>query len=68
MQVDGDYVGDTPVMIEAVPRALRLMVPPTRAGHPVPGRSATAGEPKETAVEWMHRMARDVQNAIRAEH
>lgn len=67
VQVDGDYVGDTPAVIECLPRALNLMVPTTAPATLFADR-AGQGETKETAVEWMHRVARDVQNVIRPEH
>jgi YegS/Rv2252/BmrU family lipid kinase len=67
VHVDGDYVGETPVTIEAVPRSLRLAVPAT-APATLFAEGLRLQEPKETAVEWMQRMARSAQNAIRPEH
>jgi diacylglycerol kinase (ATP) len=67
VQIDGDFIGETPVLIECLPRALRLMVP-TCAPATLFADNAGLGETKETAVEWMQRMARDVQHAIRPEH
>lgn len=67
VQIDGDYVGDTPAIIESIPRALRLLVPAT-APASLFLRSPGDVELKETAVEWMQRMARDVQNVIRPDH
>jgi diacylglycerol kinase (ATP) len=67
VQADGDFLGETPVVIECLPRALRLMVPANAPGT-LFAESAGQGETKESAVEWMQRVARDVQNAIRPEH
>jgi diacylglycerol kinase (ATP) len=66
VQIDGDYVGETPATIECIPRALRLVVPPNA---PATLFAAKAGlsDTKETPIGWMYRMARDVQNAIRPE-
>ncbi len=67
VQIDGDFIGETPAVIECLPRALHLLVP---VSAPVTLFSEGAGqaETKETAVEWVQRVARDVQNAIRPEH
>ncbi len=67
VQIDGDFVGETPVVIECLPRALRLLTP-TQAPATLFSESLARGDAKETAVEWMQRVARDVQNAIRPEH
>jgi diacylglycerol kinase (ATP) len=32
VQADGDIIGETPVMIEVLPRAVTVIVPPVRAG------------------------------------
>jgi diacylglycerol kinase family enzyme len=66
VQTDGDFVGETPAVIESLPRAMRLVVPATA---PVRLFSESAGqeEIKESAMDWMYRVARDVQNAIRPE-
>ena len=66
VQTDGDFVGETPAVIESLPRALRLLVP-TTAPTTLFSESAGQEEIRESAVDWMHRMARDVQNAIRPE-
>jgi YegS/Rv2252/BmrU family lipid kinase len=67
IHVDGDYVGETPATIVAVPRSLRLLVPTT-----APATLFAAGlrqqAAKQGAVEWMQRVARSAQNAIRPEH
>jgi len=62
--VDGDCVGETPVIIEVVPRALNLLAPP---GAPAslfvdPEGLAT---PPQNLWDWMQRMARDMQNALK---
>jgi YegS/Rv2252/BmrU family lipid kinase len=65
VHVDGDYVGETPATIEAIPRALRLVVPTS-----APATLFVDGlrlQSKETAVAWMQRMARSAHNAIRPE-
>ncbi len=67
VQIDGDYVGETPAVIECLPRALKLMVP-TSAPATLFAEGLVQAEAKESAVEWMHRVARDVQNAIRPDH
>jgi len=67
VQVDGDFIGETPVTIECLRRALPLLVP-TSAPASLFAESAGQGETKETAVEWMQRVARDVQNVIHPEH
>jgi YegS/Rv2252/BmrU family lipid kinase len=66
VQTDGDYVGETPAVIEALPRSLRLLIPTTA---PVKLFSAGAGqeEIRESAVDWMYRVARDVRHAIQPE-
>lgn len=67
IHVDGDYVGETPATIEAVPRALRLLVPATAPATLFAEGLRQQGS-KETAMEWMQRMARSAQQAIRPEH
>jgi diacylglycerol kinase (ATP) len=67
VHVDGDYVGETPAIIEVIPRSLRLLVP-TTAPATLFADGLRRQEPKETAIEWMHRMARSAQHAIRPEH
>lgn len=63
VHVDGDFIGFTPVVIEVVPRALRLLVPPCApASLFLEGREA--GE-AETTWEWMMRKARNAHTAIR---
>lgn len=63
VHVDGDYIGNTPVVIEVVPRSLNLLVPPCApASLFVDG---TGMLPQETPWEWVQRMARDIQNAIK---
>jgi YegS/Rv2252/BmrU family lipid kinase len=64
VHVDGEPIGCTPVVIEAVPRALRLIVPPT-----APASLFTNGiglTPPESTWEWMMRMAKDAQMAFKA--
>lgn len=67
VQIDGDFIGETPATIECLPRALRLIVP-SNAPATLFAESAAQGETRETPVEWMQRVARDVQNAIHPEH
>lgn len=67
VQIDGDFIGETPATIECLPRALRLVVPAS-APATLFVKGTEQGEVKETAVEWMQRVARDVQNVIRPEH
>lgn len=66
VQIDGDYVGETPATIECIPRALRLVVPPNAPATLFRARAGIS-ETRETPIGWMQRMARDVQNAIRPE-
>ncbi len=62
VHVDGDYVGNSPVVIEVVPRALKLLTPPTApASLFVDGIGAL---PPETPWEWVTRIARDVETAF----
>lgn len=67
VQIDGDFIGETPAVIECLPRVLRLVVP-TAAPTTLFTQAASRGESKESPVEWMQRVARDVQHAIRPEH
>jgi diacylglycerol kinase (ATP) len=63
VHVDGDCIGMTPVTLEIVPRALKLMVP-----RGAPSNLFTDGAtiaPPETTWEWMMRRAKDAHWAIR---
>ena len=62
--VDGDYVGETPVVIEIVPRALNLLTP---LGAPASLFTDPEGlaPPPQGLWDWMQRMARDVQTALK---
>lgn len=63
VQVDGDYIGLTPIVIEIVPRSLNLLVPICApASLFVDGAGML---PPETTWEWVQRMAREVQEAIK---
>lgn len=63
VHVDGDHIGNTPVTIQIVPRSLNLLVPSCApASLFVDG---TGMLPPETPWEWVQRMARDLQNAIK---
>jgi diacylglycerol kinase family enzyme len=63
VHVDGDYIGQTPVVIEVAPRALRLLVPSTTPANLF---VAPAGQPQsQTTLDRMRRMARDAQTAIK---
>lgn len=64
VHVDGDYVGETPAIIEILPHALNLMVP---ASAP-PGlfmSGAGIEQHHESVGEWMQRVAHEVQHAIK---
>ena len=62
VHVDGDYIGYTPVVIETIPRAVKLMTPPTAPTSLfVDGHTMTA---PETPWDWVTRMARDVESAF----
>jgi YegS/Rv2252/BmrU family lipid kinase len=64
VQVDGDYIGNTPIVMEVVPRAINLMVPPQApASLFVDGTGLLA---RENAWEWMLRQAKDAHIALRA--
>lgn len=63
VHVDGDCIGMTPVTLEIVPRALKLMVP---RGAPANlfTEGADIAQP-ETTWEWMMRRAKDAHWVIR---
>ena len=64
VQVDGDYIGNTPIVMEVVPRAINLMVPlHAPASLFVDGTGLLA---HENAWEWMVRRAKDAHVALRA--
>lgn len=63
VHVDGDYFCQTPVVIEVVPRAVNLLVPPTAPASLFSDGIGMA--PPETTWNWMVRMAKDAQTAIR---
>ncbi|OQA47299.1 MAG: Diacylglycerol kinase [Chloroflexi bacterium ADurb.Bin325] len=63
VHVDGDTIGYTPVVIEAVPKSLNLLTPDCApATLFMDGAGAL---PPENAWEWMQRMAADVQVALK---
>lgn len=63
VHVDGDTIGNTPVVIEAVPKSLRLLTP---ISAPATLFANGAGAlPPESTWEWMQRVAVDVQTAIK---
>jgi diacylglycerol kinase (ATP) len=64
VHVDGDFIGETPVVIELIPKALNLLAPPTAPASLFTGAEGLT-EPPQGVWEWMQRMARDVQSAIR---
>lgn len=64
VHVDGDYVGETPVVIDLVPRALNLIAPPTAPASLFVDPEGLS-VPPQGMWEWMQRMARDVHTAIR---
>lgn len=64
VQVDGDYVGNTPIVMEVVPRALDLMIPPNApASLFVDGTGLLA---RESTWERMVRGAKDAHVALKA--
>ena len=64
VQVDGDYIGLTPIVMEVVPRAINLMVPSNApASLFVDGTGLLA---RENAWNWMVRQAKDAHVAIKA--
>lgn len=63
VHVDGDYIGLTPIVIEVVPKALNLVVPPCAPANLfVDGTGMLA---PETPWEWVQRMARNVHSALK---
>jgi len=64
VHVDGDCVGETPVIIEVVPRALNLLAPPGAPASLFVDPEGLA-PPPQSLWDWMQRMARDVQNALK---
>ncbi len=63
VQVDGDCIGETPVVIEVVPRALNLIVP--RSAPTNLFTDASGLPPDETTFDRVRRRARDAQAAIK---
>jgi diacylglycerol kinase (ATP) len=64
VQVDGDYIGNTPIVMEVVPRAINLMIPPQApASLFVDGTGLLA---RENAWERMVRGAKDAHVALKA--
>jgi diacylglycerol kinase (ATP) len=63
VHVDGDYIGNTPVIFEVVPRSLKLMVPRTAPSNLFV--DGTGMMQPETTWEWMVRRAKDAHWAIR---
>jgi YegS/Rv2252/BmrU family lipid kinase len=63
VHVDGDAVGYTPVIIEALPRALNLLVPSCAPASLFVDGTGMLGP--ETPWDWMARIARDAHQAIR---
>ena len=64
VQVDGDYIGNTPIVMEVVPRAISLMIPPNApASLFVDGTGLLA---HENAWERMVRRAKDAHVALKA--
>ncbi|MGQ9491440.1 MAG: diacylglycerol/lipid kinase family protein [Anaerolineae bacterium] len=63
VHIDGDYLGLTPIVIEVVPKSLKLLVPPCApASLFMDGTGMLAAE---TPWQWVQRMARELQNAIK---
>jgi YegS/Rv2252/BmrU family lipid kinase len=64
VQVDGDYIGLTPIVMEVVPRAINLMVPAQApASLFVDGTGLLA---RENAWAWVVRQAKDAHVALKA--
>jgi diacylglycerol kinase family enzyme len=63
VHVDGDAVGYTPITIEALPRALNLLVPSCAPASLFVDGTGMLGP--ETMWDWMARIARDAHQAIR---
>lgn len=63
VHVDGDYIGNTPVIFEVIPRSLSLMVP--RSAPSSLFMDGTGMAQPETTWEWVVRRARDAHWAIR---
>ncbi len=63
VHVDGDAIGNTPITIQIVPKALNLLAPSCAPASLFVDGSGLL-QP-ETTWEWVQRMARDVQSAIK---
>ena len=63
VHVDGDYIGNTPITIQIVPRSLNLLVPACAPASLF--MDGTGMAQPETPWEWVQRMARDIQTAIK---
>jgi len=63
VHVDGDCIGETPVVIEVVPRSLKLMIPASTPRELFMDRGNMTAAP--TTLDRMRRMARDAQTAIK---
>lgn len=63
VQVDGDYIGLTPIVIEIVPKSLNLVVPACAPANLF--ADGTGMLPAETTWHWVQRMAHEVQDAIK---
>lgn len=64
VHVDGDWIGETPVVVEIVPKALNLLAPPSAPGNLFVDSKGLDAHP-EGRWEWMQRVARSVQTAIK---
>jgi len=63
VHVDGEYIGYTPVVMEVIPKALKLMVP--RVAPASLFVDGTGMLPPETAWDWVVRQAKDAQVALK---
>jgi YegS/Rv2252/BmrU family lipid kinase len=63
VHVDGDYIGYTPVVMEVVPHALKLIVPTCAPANLFV--DGTGMLDHETTWQWMVRVVRDAQTAIK---
>jgi diacylglycerol kinase (ATP) len=64
VSVDGDYVGETPVVIEILPKALNILAPPGAPASLFVDPEGLA-PPPQSLWDSMKGMARDVQTAIK---
>jgi YegS/Rv2252/BmrU family lipid kinase len=66
VHVDGDCIGETPVVIDVLPRALKLVIPSSASADLFVGQPGIASTGSVNTVERVRRIARDAQDAIDA--